>query len=154
MKIKNILLVIAFSIGLVSLNAQKSSEERGFDVAQFKEKQAEFLKQELSLTDAEAKAFIPLVNEFTDKKFELNRAARTEARALRQSGSKSEADYNKALENYLNTREQEVKLEKEYYQKFKNVLPAEKVFKYQRAEKKFMQRAVENYRSNRESGRK
>ncbi|WP_165020557.1 MULTISPECIES: hypothetical protein [unclassified Dysgonomonas] len=150
MKTKNILLILAFFLSLTSINAQRTGEKKEFDVTKFKEQKAEFLKKELNLTDAEMKGFIPLVNEFMDKKFEINKTTRDESRQLRRATNKTEADYKKAIENYLDTREKEVILEKEYYQKFKAVLPAEKLFKYQRAEQKFMQRALEDFRGKRE----
>lgn len=147
MKINGIiLLVLLLSVGLMSANAQNKRGEgrRGFNIEQAKEKQAEFFIKELNLTDAEAKAFIPLLNEFTDKKFELNRAVRMQSSALRKQEKKTDADYQKVIDAFLDSKIKEAQLQKEYYQKFQKVLSSEKLYYFQRAEMKFMQRVLEN----------
>ncbi|WP_255490552.1 hypothetical protein [Dysgonomonas sp. 511] len=74
MKSKNILLLLLMCLA-VSLSAQRRHGP-GFDIEKIRKEKAEFLKKELSLTEEEAKNFLPLEAEFTQKKYEVNRNAR------------------------------------------------------------------------------
>lgn len=146
MKIKNLLFVLFLSVGLVSVNAQdkdKSDTNKRDRIEKYKEKKAEFLKKELQLTDAETAAFIPLVNELMDKKYEAYRNARTNVKNMRDKKDKTDADYKNAIEGMLDSQVREAELQKEYYRKFMEVLPLEKVYKYHQAEMKFMRTSLE-----------
>jgi len=145
MNIKGLLVIFLLSFGLMSANAQdkKPDESKREKIEKFKERKAEFLKKELQLTDAEAAAFIPLVNELMEKKYEVYRNARTNIRDMRNKTEKSEADYKKTIEGMLDSQIKEAELQKEYYQKFMKVLPIEKVYKYHEADMKFMKNSVD-----------
>lgn len=145
MKMKSLVFICMFLTSVVSVNAQREKCDtcRQNRVEEFKVKKAEFLKKELQLTDAQAAAFIPLVNELMDKKYEASRTARMDMRTIQQKKDKSDADYKKAIDGMLDSQVKEAELQKEYYQKFAKVLPIEKVYKYHQAEMKFMKRAVE-----------
>ena len=155
MKTKNlVLLFLTILICTAAQAQQKGNGQFRFNMDEYKKKQALHLKQELNLTESEARAFIPLANEFVEKKFLLNVAFRREARALRDKPNTTDAEYKKAIENYLSSRTKEVELEKEYYAKFKTVLPISKVYKFERVNRKFMESAVNEYKEQRRSERK
>lgn len=144
MKIKSLLFVLFLSISLVSVNAQDKADTGKRDrIERYKEKKAEFLKKELQLTDAEAAAFIPLVNELMDKKYEAYRNARVNVKNMRDKKEKTDADYKSAIDGMLNSQIKEAELQKEYYKKFMEVLPMEKVYKYHQADMKFMKTSLE-----------
>ena len=69
---------------------------------------------------------------------------------IKDNSNISDAEYRKLLEDDVEVRLQEATLEKEYAEKFENVLAPEKLYKAQQAEKDFMQREVSNFRSARE----
>lgn len=124
-----------FMLASTSLYAQ---QHKNFDIDDFKKKKAEYIVKEVGLTDAEAKAFIPLCNELLDKRFELNHNIRSKNRDIREKDKKTDTDYTQMIESSFDLREKELQLEKEYYQKFKKVLSPQKIYKYQKAESKFM----------------
>lgn len=130
---KYFVILICFLFSTLSAAAQQR-----FSKEEFKQKRAAFLKQELDLTPAEAARFIPLSEELMEKKFELNRDAREKARAIRNRSNVSDTEYEQVVDAWINTRVKEALLEKEYYQKFKRVLPMHKVRKYQEVDMKFM----------------
>lgn len=130
-KYLTILICILFSTLSVVAQQRFSKEE-------FKQKRAAFLKQELDLTPSEAARFIPLSEELMEKKFELNRDAREKARAIRNRANVPDIEYERVVDAWINSRVKEALLEKEYYQKFKRVLPMNKVRKYQEVDMKFM----------------
>ena len=122
------------------LSAQKS-----FSKDNFEKQRAEYLKRELDLTPKEASKFLPLSDELMEKKFELNRDSREKARALRKKSNVSDAEYERVIDSWINNREKEAILEKEYYQKFKRVLPMRKVRKYQEVDMKFMRSMMDRH---------
>lgn len=149
MQSKNILLVIVVSVFMsLQLSAQESSQSsrsqgKSFDIEAFKKKKADFIIETVKLTDAEAKAFIPLTNELMDKRFELNRPIRKETREFRNKENASEAEYSRLLDATSAAKIKEAQLEQEYLQKFKKVLSAEKIYKYKLAEEEYMKKMVE-----------
>lgn len=140
-----------FALTLFPLSAQ---QHRHFDVDEFKKKKAEYIIKEVGLTEAEAKAFIPLCNELLDKRFELNHNVRSKNRQIREKKERTDADYTQMIESSFDLRAKELELEKEYYQKFRKVLSAEKIYKYQRAESKFMKEAFNKNGQRRKQDRK
>lgn len=140
MKSKNILLLLIFSFCILSpIFAQKKS----FDIEAFKKKKAEFIIQTVGLSDTEAKTFIPLANELMDKRFEINRDMRRNARDIRKKENISNADYERIINEAAEVKLKEALLDKEYLQKFKLVLSAEKIYKYQQAEADFMKQMID-----------
>lgn len=143
---KNIILLLLLSVSLIGANAQ-TKEGSSFDVEGFKKKRAEFFIKELDLSPAQAKTFIPLLNELMEKKYQLNREVRHNHRALNQKATKTDADYHKSIDLAIDNRIKEAQLQKEYMQKMKAVLPADKLYKYHHVEMKFMEQALKQHRA-------
>lgn len=149
-----IFLLIGFFLFSVALGI--SAQEKGgradsqkkADFEEFKAKRVEYISKEMGLTQTESQAFWPLCNELQEKKFELNRSMRGELRAihkdLKAGKTVSEADYDKVINLNFDTKIKEAELEKTYYEKFRKILSADKVFKYQRAEQKFARKMFGN----------
>lgn len=137
MKFRKYLILVILSFVILSLNAQRRMTNSGFDIDEIKKEKANFLKKELNLTEAEAKAFIPLESEFMTKKFAVNREARRETRALEKKETKTEADYKRITQLNLESEQKEAQLSIEYYKKFSEVLSAEKIERYRSADLKF-----------------
>lgn len=155
MQNKNILLLVVLSLfSYFPLSAQENSSHGNFDIEAFKKKRAEFIIEKADLTEAEAKAFIPLTNELMDKRFELNRAIRKESRELRKKDKKTSADYERLLDASSAAKIKEAQLEQEYLQKFKKVLSAEKIYKYKQAEAEYMKEMINNRSDKGRSRRK
>lgn len=156
MRHKNIVLLIVLTVfSYFPLSAQDHEHShRGFDIEAFKKKKAEFIIDNVNLTDAEAKSFIPLTNELMDKRFELNRAIRKETRELRKKNNKTNSDYERLLDASSSVKIKEAQLEQEYLQKFKKVLSAEKIYKYKQAEAQYMRNIVDKRVEGNKSKRK
>lgn len=155
MRHKYLILVLSFFLcALLPLSAQKNSDKKQFDIEKFKKEKAQFLTKEMELNDTEVKTFIPLVNELMDKKFELSKSARKENRAIRSKQDKTETDYEKMVESSFEQRTKELQLDKEYHAKFKKILSAEKIYKYYKAETKFMRNMVGNNKNKSSSAKK
>lgn len=97
-----------------------------------------FITNKLELSSKEAQVFWPLYNEYLDKAENLKNQRRKE---LKSGSTLPENISDKELESLLasefSIREKEVQLNKEYFEKFKLVLPLKKVVQLYKAEDEF-----------------
>lgn len=143
-----LLTVVFLSFALTSTYSQerkgRPQGNRGFNREAFVKDRTDFFIKNLNLTQDEAKAFIPLFNEFMEKKFEINRDARMSRNKIRES--KTDATYKAVLDAHLDAKIKEATIQKEYYQKFEKVLPIKKVFKLSKVEMDYMQKIIEDHK--------
>jgi hypothetical protein len=148
--------IITFALVLVlfplGLNAQdKGKSDKAFDKESFVIKRSAFITAELSLTPEEAAVFMPLCEELQQKKYEAGLECRKLSREIKSKKNPTNSECTKVIDECLDVGVKEATLEKEYYEKFKKVLPAEKLCKYRDAERKFAREFMKN---DRENGRK
>ena len=115
-----------------------SGSGRGtFNREEFIAKRNTFLTEKMELSAEETALFIPLDNELMRKKFDVGRECRRFERELRSKEEKTDEEFNKLLRCQEEVKEKREQLDKEYLEKFKKVLSAEKIVKYQKADKDF-----------------
>ena len=119
-----------------------------FSPAEYAKQQQEFFTKNAELTPTEAEAFFPVYNELQQKKRELNREIR---RIMRQEpGTQvSEEQSLKAIDAQADANIKIAELEKEYLQKFKQILPASKILKIQNAEEQFNSQILKDIQQSR-----
>ena len=139
-------LIVCFAAFLVisthslAQNRERSAGRNGrepFNQEEFMAKRNTFLTEKMALTAEETARFIPLDNELMRKKFEIGRECRSLDRELRTKKNKTDEDYKKLLKCREEEKEKRDKLDKDYLEKFKRILSAEKILKYQNADKEF-----------------
>jgi hypothetical protein len=138
----NKIFIITFALVLilspVGLNAQdKGRSGKAFDKEAFVIKRSAFITAELSLTPEEAAAFMPLCEELQQKKYEVGFKCRKLSREIKSKKNPTNSECAEVIDECLGVSMKEATLEKEYYEKFRKVLPAEKLCKYRDAERKF-----------------
>lgn len=107
-----------------------------------------FINNKVKFTAAESQAFWPLYNEMNDK---LEAVRKTFSI---QYNSKTNYDFatDKEAEAYLaaelNKKQKEFELYKEYYDKFKKILPVKKVSAVRRAEDDFKKELIKIVKEN------
>lgn len=107
-----------------------------------------FINKKVNFTAAESQAFWPLYNEMNDK---LEAVRKTFSL---QYNSKTNYDFaaDKEAEAYLaaelNKKQKEFELYKEYYDKFKKILPVKKVSAVRRAEEDFKRELIKIVKEN------
>jgi hypothetical protein len=151
---RKIFLIISFICFAVSFNLsaqqRNNGEKRKADFEKFKAYREDYISKEMKLTEDESKAFWPLCNELQEKKFQLNREIRKELRniykAIKEGKTVSEAEYDKIIKLNADAKIKEAELDKEYMNKFKKFLSAEKIFKYQQAEQHLAKKMVRGKR--------
>lgn len=148
MNFKYVLLICSLFVCSFALNAQeKKNSSSDFDLAKFKKERAAYFTKELNLTDSEAKAFIPLLDEFMAKKYSINKDYRRQIKEIRRKTTKvTDVEYTNSTDAFLDAKIKEAELQKEYYKRFMKILPAEKIYKLQFVEVDFMKQALERHR--------
>lgn len=134
---------IIFASVVLLLPVESGAQERDnkgdrFDKESFFAKKGDFIVTELGLTLEEAAVFIPLSEELSQKRFEAGRRCRQLNKEMRLKEKPTDEEYTRLIDECLTVGLKEAELEKEYYEKFKEILSPEKLYKYKEAEHKFM----------------
>jgi len=95
------------------------------------------LTKKMCLSAEEAAVFIPLDNELLGKKFECGRECRRFGRELDNKTEKTDEELQKLIKCREEVKVKIEQLDREYAEKFKKILSAEKILKYQDADKEF-----------------
>lgn len=98
-----------------------------------------FLTAETAMTPEEAQIFWPVYNQIYKERDEIMHLVfkRYKALATAVKEGKSEKELGKYLEDYLNAQEMQREIDNKAGERFKKVLPVEKVAKLYVAEEKF-----------------
>ena len=98
-------------------------------IDQFNKERKAYFTKKLELTDAEAKAFWPLYEDFSNRKMKLVEDERnTYQYAQKNAGNLSDDEIRETLTKVFRLKEEQLALEKDFYQnKFMTALPAKKV---------------------------
>lgn len=134
--------------------AQDQKQHKPFDREAFQAKRNAFITAEVGLTPEEAAQFIPLCDELRQKMFEVGRECRKFSKQIRKKEHPTDADYTRTIDECLEVRIKEAQLEKEYYEKFKQILSPEKLYKYRDAEYKFARNFMKGSGDKKEANRK
>lgn len=125
------------------LSTAAFAQEKGGDWQEkVRAERVAFLTTELDLTEAEAQAFWPVYNTVQDERRDAFKAARQAGKALSEALKSGEGDTAALLEDYLKAQEATSALERTAVERFKKVLPIEKVAKLTLAEEKFRHRQI------------
>ena len=99
-----------------------------------------FITNRVSLTQDQAQKFWPLYNEFSDRRRELNRNGRLLRRDITEGMTDQQLREN--FTQAFNTRQQELNLEKEYFEKFQKVISLRQVAQLFQAERDFTKEVI------------
>jgi len=108
-----------------------------FDREAFFAKRNAYITDKVGLSAEKAAIFFPVENELMRKKFEIGRECHRIERNIQESKEKTEDLYKELLKCRETVKEKTYNIEKEYFEKFKKILTAEEICKYQNAERFF-----------------
>lgn len=135
MKMKILILVAVVCGSSVSLFAQgKLSEEKR---QEFEAQKVAYFTQALELTPEEAAVFWPLYNEMTKKIREQDAKLRESQCETHKVKKLTEEQERQRVMDLLKYEQKMLDIKKEYYQKLLNAVPARKVARLDRTERKF-----------------
>ncbi|MBQ0006934.1 MAG: hypothetical protein KBS57_05990 [Alistipes sp.] len=148
--------VILFCLSLYGQNkgagcsspAKTGNARPGFE--QIESMKVAFFTKELDLSPEEASAFWPVYNQFSKELKEKTHATRSALRAMEdasKNGGRSDVEYKKMVDTYLDAKIKENELIKLYSSEFYKVLSPEKVNRMFLAEENFRFKMIEMWRS-------
>ena len=145
---KNILLLF-FALIISALTTTSLAQARKMNMVDYEKRKMEYIQKEAGLTKEEAGKYFPLYNDLSKKKFELHKQHRDKVEKMKQRNKNmSNEEYRQLLENDVDVKLKEAELDKQYSEKLEKILPPEKLYKAQQAERKFMQQEVMKFRGN------
>jgi Spy/CpxP family protein refolding chaperone len=112
----------------------------GQRLAQLENAKIAFITNRVSLTQEQAQKFWPVYNEFTDRRRELNRSGRLLRRDVTENMTDQQIRDN--LNQSFSIRQQELNLEKEYFEKFQKVISLRQVAQLFVAERDFTREVI------------
>lgn len=129
------LYVIAFLL-LICTGHIQAQKAKCLSKEEFRARQEAFLTEEATLTSEEAKQFFPLYFELQDKKHEYNKKAWQMMRKGKEE-TLTDEERMKLIEEVIKTKIKINELDLQYIHKYKDFLPAKKIYRIQRAEMRF-----------------
>ncbi|MBK8405945.1 MAG: hypothetical protein IPL25_18320 [Saprospiraceae bacterium] len=151
-------IVIMFGL-LVKANvifAQVNSADDFSKKERFREKleaqRIAYITNKLDLSSDESIKFWPVYNEYAKKRLEVRR----ENRDLRKGKGSDQMDSRNSVDDQLAMQEKELQLKRDYYGKFKQLLPERKLIRLEEVEKEFNMEVIKTLRekrNNRAGGR-
>jgi hypothetical protein len=139
--LKKIIFIASLQCSFLCISAQPNAKKEKIEVLK-----VAFITKKINLTSNEAQVFWPLYNELTDK-LEANQAY---VRQYLKSANKAEIT-DKEAEELINADiialKKEAELHKEYYEKFKKILPVTKVAQLRIAEHEFRKEIIQHIKN-------
>lgn len=122
---------------MLRLGAQARTGE---GVQQIQAMKVAFITQRMNLTPQEAEKFWPLQNEFEAEQKKI----RTQYRPGKELSTLTDAEIEETILNRFEMEEQIVRLKRNYFTRFKRVVPVRKLAIYYRAETDFNKRLLQS----------
>ena len=113
---------------------------KGQRLAQLENAKIAFITNRVALTQDQAQKFWPVYNEFSDRRRELNRNGRLLRRNVTEGMSDQQIREN--FNQSFTVRQQELNLEKEYFDKFQKVISLRQVSRLFLAERDFTKEVI------------
>ena len=113
---------------------------KGQRLGQLENAKIAFITNRVSLTQEQAQKFWPLYNEFSARRRELNRSGRLLRRDL--ADGMSDPQIRENFNQAFTMRQQELNLEKEYFDKFQKVISLRQVAQLFQAERDFTKEVI------------
>lgn len=135
MRLRLTILLVCFACLTATAQEQRPERPR-MTPEEYQAKQKEFISQHAELTEEESAAFFPLYFELQGKKHEANRRVWKQARAVAPH-ERTEEDCVIMIDALADVKIECATLEKEYLQRFKQILPAKKLMRVQMAEERY-----------------
>lgn len=135
--------VFAFCLVALSAMAQPGTKRDKIDALR-----VSFISSKVTLTNQESQLFWPLYNEYNDKADNLKKSFRQQFVRDVDFNTVSDKDAEAYLIAELTLKQKEYELSKEYYEKFKKVLPVKKIALIRRAEEDFKKELIKNIKGN------
>ena len=141
-QIATTLLLLFIPVWMTTLLAQ--TEEQ---IEKFKQEMRSYYNEKLQLTAQEKDKFWPIYDDFYNRKIKLDENERLTYRYCHSNvENMSQEEIAEALDKIMELKEQKHSLEKEYHEKFLNILPPKKVLMLYKVERDFRMHLIRQIR--------
>lgn len=147
---KNIISIAIILIGLTLFAQAQPMRDRATDIEAQK---VGFITQRVGITADEAKTFWPVYNEYQAELRKIQSERRSQFTAMPRGEGMNDKDVENFIEKEFERKQQILNLEKRYHERFKSILPIQKVAKLYIAEEQFKAELVRRIREFRPGGR-
>lgn len=128
-----IILLVVISNLYTNAQDQNNNSDKKISIEEIQQKQLDFFTKELDLTTEQSEKLSPFLQKYMLDRFQLFH----KSPHRKPESSMTETEYREAVEDMLKIKTKEVELQNEYFKNLLQILPAEKVYKYQFVEKKY-----------------
>ena len=129
--------LILFLITLCLCTSIHAQQKKGkCTESEFRNKREAYLKEKAQLTDEEAALVLPLYFELQEKKEKNNKEPWKKIKSIDISNANNE-EYDAIIQSFIDADEKNLELEKEYYERVKEILSPKKIFQLLHADIKF-----------------
>ena len=123
-------LVLVLASIQFSVDSKAQDNDDNINVSKIQAQRVAFFTERLNLTPAEAEKFWPIYNEYDAKRAKLNAEESRLINLFKENkSSMTDKEIDNDIKKIFETRKAITALNEEYYQKFRQVLPARKVMK-------------------------
>lgn len=133
---KKLITLLCIICGCAAFAGATQGPDQHLSPEQFQAKKKSYIMEKAGLTKEEAAKFFPVYFELQDRKKQLNDKAWKLIHQGRDEQT-TEAQYEEILEGVYDARIASDRLDKTYFEKFKKILPAKKIYLVQQAEMRF-----------------
>ena len=137
MKMKKVIFALVFVFAGMQLMSQTTNDYIEILRSVLKTEKKAAIAEVMTLTEQEAEVFWPMYNEFNEKMYTVQTKR---VKIIKDYAENYESMTNEKADelwtSYMNFKQEILNLNKQYYKKFKKILPAGKVAKYFKAENK------------------
>ena len=146
-KIKTLpLLIAAVLLSTIAFGQKDQQQGKRPTKEKIKALKIAHITNSLDLSTNEAQQFWPVYNELEAKMDEFHEKRKANRKKSKQETELSDAELEKVLNERFADKQTELDLRKEYYNKFKTVLPIQKVAKLYKAEHSFKKELLKKMR--------
>jgi len=139
---KYIYVIVLSLFGLVVYGQQETKRDK------IEALRISYITSKVSLTPQEAQLFWPLYNEYHDKADNLKKSFRQQFIKKVDFNTISDKEAEEYLTAEIILKQKEYELSKEYFEKFKKVLPIKKLALIRRAEEAIKKELIKNIKGN------
>lgn len=134
-----------FILVCFAFNSESQTNEKRDKIEELR---VSFITKKVNLSNQESQLFWPLYNEFNDKVAFLKKTFRLNYIKNFNADNISDKEAEALLMAELTLKQKELDLHKEYYEKYKKILPIKKIALIKMAENDFKKELIKNIKSS------
>ncbi len=139
------LLIVSLIATLPAFGATQNSGEREQWMTEMRQYKRNYFTKELDLSRDQQNKFYPLYEEMEDKVGKINDDARDMEKRVSEMSSPSDLDYEKAAEAMYDAAVRSAQIEREYMDKFQNILSRKQLFRLKSVERQFSREMLKQH---------